>query len=126
MSHESNPVREGYERVRGARAKDEDEDTVTNVRGGKQSRLPFHPSRFPHAVWLAILVVLEQGAAKYDESPGEQNWRKIPVAEHVEHARVHIYLWLDGDRSEPHLIHAICRLAFAAAMMMDEKETPEC
>jgi len=97
-------------------------ETVTNAHGGKQSRLPFHPSRFPHAVWLAILVVLEQGAAKYDATPGEQNWRKIPVAEHVDHARAHIYLWLDGDRSEPHLVHASCRLAFAAAMMMDEKD----
>lgn len=83
---------------------------------GRQSKLPFRPSLFPHPVWMAVMAVLEVGATNY----GVDNWRLISVADHIEHVRVHIDLWLSGDRTEPHLIHALCRLAFAAALGMDD------
>ena len=44
-----------------------------------------------------------EGAAKY----GDWNWEKgMPVHDLLNHAIAHIYQFLSGDRSEPHLGHA--------------------
>jgi len=44
-----------------------------------------------------------EGAAKY----GDFNWEKgMPVHDLLNHALAHIYQFLAGDRSEPHLPHA--------------------
>jgi Domain of unknown function (DUF4406)/Domain of unknown function (DUF5664) len=44
-----------------------------------------------------------EGAAKY----GDDNWLKgMPVHDLLNHAIRHIYMFLSGDRSEPHLGHA--------------------
>jgi hypothetical protein len=44
-----------------------------------------------------------EGAKKY----GDHNWQKgIPASVMLNHAIRHIYLWLEGDRSEDHLAHA--------------------
>jgi hypothetical protein len=44
-----------------------------------------------------------EGAKKY----GPFNWQRgIPASVMLNHAIRHIYLWLEGDRSEDHLAHA--------------------
>jgi len=44
-----------------------------------------------------------EGAKKY----GDFNWEKgIPATQMLNHAIRHLYLWLQGDRSEDHLAHA--------------------
>ena len=44
-----------------------------------------------------------EGAAKY----GDWNWEKgMPVNDLLNHVLAHIYKFLGGDRSEPHLGHA--------------------
>jgi hypothetical protein len=44
-----------------------------------------------------------EGAKKY----GDRNWlRGIPASVMLNHAIRHIYLWLEGDRTEDHLAHA--------------------
>ena len=44
-----------------------------------------------------------EGAAKYDD----YNWEKgMPVNDLLNHALAHVYQFLAGDRSEPHLPHA--------------------
>lgn len=44
-----------------------------------------------------------EGARKY----GDRNWEKgMPASVMLNHAIRHIYLWLQGDRSEDHLAHA--------------------
>ena len=44
-----------------------------------------------------------EGAAKY----GDRNWEKgIPASVMLNHAIRHLYLYLEGDRSEDHLAHA--------------------
>lgn len=92
------------------------DETDTNERGGKQSRIGSRMSLFPVSVLIAIFDVLHSGAAKY----GEGNWERISIRDHLDHAYRHMNLWRAGDRSEPHLIHAICRLVFAAYLAMKE------
>jgi hypothetical protein len=51
-----------------------------------------------------------EGAEKY----GDWNWEKgMPVHDLLNHALAHIYNFLSGDRSEPHLGHAAWNLLAA-------------
>lgn len=51
----------------------------------------------------AVARTCAEGAAKY----GDWNWeRGMPVHDLLNHAIRHIYRYLAGDRSEPHLPHA--------------------
>jgi len=60
-----------------------------------------------------------EGAAKY----GDFNWeRGMPVADLLNHAIRHLYLYLAGDRGEDHLAHAAWNL-FGA--MHSEELWPE-
>lgn len=53
---------------------------------------------------------LSSGERRY----GRDNWtRGMPIADTLNHALRHILLYLDGDRSEPHLAHARTNLGFA-------------
>jgi hypothetical protein len=56
-----------------------------------------------------------EGAQKY----GDWNWEKgMPVGDLLNHALAHVYTYLSGDRSEPHLGHAAWNLL--AAIHSDE------
>lgn len=86
--------------------------TTTNELGGKQSDTIYRMDLIdPHAV-LAISGVLHDGFKKYG---GDENWRRIPITDHLNHALVHIYAYLGGDRSDAHLSHVCCRAIFALA-----------
>ncbi len=63
-----------------------------------------------------------EGARKY----GEHNWtRGIPASVMLNHAIRHIYLYLQGDKSEDHLAHAawnilgVCHFEEALPEMID-------
>jgi hypothetical protein len=56
-----------------------------------------------------VAQVLHLGAVKY----GENNWRGIPVSDHLNHALIHIYAYLSGDTQDNHLGHAACRMMMA-------------
>jgi len=86
--------------------------TVINDQGGKQSKVLY---RFdladPHAMF-EMCRVLREGAEKY----GDDNWRNIPVRDHLNHLLIHVYAYLAGDRQDDHLAHALCRAMFAVAL----------
>lgn len=84
-------------------------EVIVNEKGGKQHKVAYRLDLIPPNVLLAIGQVLDEGAHRY----GEWNWLKIPVQDHLNHAMIHIQQHLNNDRSEPHLVHALCRLTFA-------------
>lgn len=86
-----------------------DAPVMVNDVGGKQSHCPYRCDLLPTMAILAVSKVLKEGADKY----GDDNWRKIPVREHVNHALTHVFAWLAGDKSDDHLEHAACRMLFA-------------
>lgn len=86
-----------------------DAPTVTNAAGGKQSRTRYRCDLLPGRAVLAVAEVLSAGAEKY----GEDNWRLIPVRDHVNHALTHLLAFVAGDGSDDHLSHAACRVLFA-------------
>lgn len=85
------------------------DERVTNADGGSQSDSPCRLDLVPAYSILEIAKVLRVGADKY----GANNWRAIPVEDHINHALTHLYGWLAGDRSENHLVNAGCRVLFA-------------
>lgn len=86
--------------------------TITNAQGGSQSDTKYAFTELdPHAMFV-LAEILYTGRAKY----GKNNWRKIPVEDHINHALVHINAYIAGDTQDDHLGHAFCRMMFAVAM----------
>jgi hypothetical protein len=85
------------------------EDIHTNERGGKQSYTPARFDLLPAEAVAQMAIVLGEGARKY----GEENWRDIPVTDHVNHALQHLFSWLANGELED-LTHALVRISFAA------------
>lgn len=83
--------------------------TVTNEQGGKQSDSPYRMDLVPAQAIFTVANILKTGAEKY----GENNWRKITVEDHLNHALVHAYAYLAGDSTDDHLGHFACRALMA-------------
>ena len=92
-----------------------------NEKGGKQSAVSERCDLLPPRALLAAARVLAQGAAKY----GEENWRLLPVKDHVNHAIRHLLLSRTDDTSEPHLEHAACRILFALDEVLRAEEAQQ-
>lgn len=59
---------------------------------------------------IALARTLAEGATKY----ADMNWEQgFPVHDLLNHVHRHLCLYEAGDRSEPHLAHALCGLHFA-------------
>lgn len=86
-----------------------DAPTITNERGASQSHVPYRCDLLPARAALAVAGVLHEGAVKY----GVDNWRGLPVANHINHALMHLFAHLAGDASDDHLSHAACRALMA-------------
>jgi hypothetical protein len=86
-----------------------DAPTVVNEAGAKQSATLYRADLLPAAATLAVAGVLKHGADKY----GDNNWRGIPVDDHLNHAMVHVFAYLAGDKQDDHLEHAACRMLMA-------------
>lgn len=86
-----------------------DAPLAVNALGGKQSASPYRMDLLPALATLGVAGVLKHGADKY----GVDNWRSLSVEEHLNHALVHAYSYLAGDRSDDHMGHFHCRAAMA-------------
>lgn len=91
-----------------------DAPTVTNEAGGKQSHVPYRMDLVDGPAVLSMAAVLAEGAEKY----GANNWRNIPVEDHLNHLIVHAYAYLSGDTSDEHLSHVMCRAMFAQGVAL--------
>lgn len=88
---------------------------ITYDSGAKRSDTkPFYKI-IPYEFIRRLGMTLAEGAIKYDEAVDESNWKKGDkkfFAECFDHAIEHMYLYLDGDRTEDHLAHAAANLCF--------------
>lgn len=94
-----------------------DTPKVINEQGGSQSLLPYRFDLIDPQAIFALAEVLYQGAERH----GEDNWRKIPINDHLNHALAHIYAYMAGDEQDDHLGHAFCRMMFAVALERGNK-----
>lgn len=86
--------------------------TVVNEHGGKQSQVLYRFDLVDPIAIFEMTKVLKKGAEKY----GEENWRQIPVRDHLNHLLIHVYAYLAGDTQDDHLSHALCRAMMAVAL----------
>lgn len=93
-----------------------DKPIETNANGGSQSFVPVRFDLIDGKALFQMAKVLKEGADKY----GVNNWRKIPVEDHLNHLIMHAYAFLAGDRSDEHLSHMMCRATFAQAIHIEE------
>ena len=92
-----------------------------NESGGRQSNSGYRFDLIDPKALFATAKVLKEGFDKY----GEDNWRKIPTSDHLNHLLVHAYAYLAGDRQDEHLSHAVCRAIFALGVDIDTREEME-
>lgn len=93
---------------------------TTNEQGGSQSFIEADFNCIPWVVLRLLAQCLGFGKRKY----GFENWKKIPIEEHLAHAMNHINEWRAGDRSEPHLVNAMARITFALWQAVDSGQQP--
>lgn len=86
-----------------------DAPVAINDKGGKQSVSPCRCDLLPAKALLHEAAILKYGADKY----GDNNWRKIPLKDHINHALTHILAFQDGDTQDDHIGHATCRMLMA-------------
>lgn len=97
----------------------DDDPTVTNELGGKQSYLKQDWSLLPIDGLDPVVDVLTEGAKRY----GRDNWRKIPASDHFKHALRHLFYashaWCceDTPEAKTHITHCVCRCLFFLATM---------
>lgn len=98
-----------------------DEPTTVNPFGGKQSRVMYDYTLCDPKAMFEMTKVLKYGADKY----GAENWRLIPIREHLNHMLIHTYAYLAGDTSDEHLSHIMCRALFAQGVAVQTQQDVE-
>ena len=80
--------------------------------------LPYNMLELDADAMIALATTMHHGAMKY----GSKTWKRIPLAEHVNHAMAHILLWANDDNSEEHLRHAFARMMMAVSLEIKEEK----
>lgn len=96
-----------------------DAPVVVNDKGGKQSYMPYRFDLMDPLAMFEMTKVLREGFEKYGDN---ENWRMIPIQDHINHLIVHAVAFLAGDTSDEHLSHMMCRAMFAQGVAL---QTPE-
>jgi hypothetical protein len=93
------------------------EEIEVNAQGGKQSKIGVSYQYTPKAYQYTGSVFYE-GAKKY----APNNWKKIPVEEHLNHAIEHMFKYMTGDKSEKnHLANAATRALMALELDLEKR-----
>lgn len=97
------------------------DEMVSNAQGGKQSRLDYRFDLIDAKAMFSLANVLHTGEVRY----GRDNWRKIDVDSHINHALSHIYAYLAGDKQDDHLSHGFCRMMMALGVEVQDAKVRE-
>lgn len=95
-----------------------DAPVTVNAHGGRQSALPYRCDLIQALAVLHVSAISARGAEKY----GDNNWHKIPVAEHLNHALAHLLAHLAGDSQDDHLGHAAWRVLSALEQKLSGRD----
>lgn len=99
-------------------------DMTRNAHGGKQHSSPYRmEALMPNAI-LEVGKVRREGHDIHGYT--DENYKLIPMREHVGRALGHLFKWLAGDKTNDHLSHAACRVLMALEMeILEQNEHPD-
>jgi len=97
-----------------------DAPIAVSASGGMQSKLDYRFDLIDPVTMFALANVLDYGARRY----APNNWRRISINDHLNHALSHIYGYLAQDKSDDHLAHAFTRLMFALSLHLNPGDVP--
>ena len=89
-----------------------DEEITVTDEGGYQSKLEGGFHLVDGRAMFRLAKVLKYGVDKY----ARNNWRRIRIEGHLNHALMHVYAYLAEDGEDDHLGHAFARMMMAVAM----------
>jgi hypothetical protein len=87
---------------------------VENEQGGRQSKIDSKLTLIPPKAVIEVGKVMLKG----ESSHGRDNWRLIPLEDHLDHGLLHIMEYLAGNTDEDHLAHAATRLLMALELKL--------
>ena len=99
---------------------DDKTNMTTNQMGGKQHFRPYRCQAIPPRAAMEIGKVRYIGFNEHGYA--DENYKLIPLSEHLGRALTHIFAYLAGDKTNDHLSHAACRLMFALELELEDKE----
>lgn len=97
-----------------------DSEIEVTETGGRQSRIEADFTQLDPRVMFDAASIMYHGAKKY----GKNNWKQIPIESHINHALMHFFAWLAGDRQDNHLGHAVIRAMMAKTLEFEQNDPP--
>jgi hypothetical protein len=83
-----------------------------------QGFVPFGYHLVPRLGLARVAATMRAGELK---GRAAEDWKEIPVEEHINHAINHLVMYLEGRSEYPHLAHAGCRVLMALDLDQEEK-----
>jgi len=108
----------GYALCRLAYAVEMEEEDILCSNGIHYEK-PIRVYAIPPKAMLRLATIRYE--AHYIRGYDDENYKLIPLEEHLGRAITHILAYEAGDRSNDHLGHALCRLAFVVEMEEEQK-----
>lgn len=88
-----------------------DAPIVTAANGAQQSATPYRFDLVDAEAMFVLARIFDYGAKRY----APNNWRGLSVEDHLNHALMHAFGYLAGDRQDDHLGHFAWRAHAALA-----------